>query len=126
MAGDEKKVVVPEPPGYLPDELKKKWSAAYAAAHAAASEEQDAIGRHQAALKEANKVLRIVPPRSYDEAMNLKDHEVAHRKVGRHDYASNSLVDDGVLRVVTADGKKYQFPVPKGKQATATPAAQAS
>jgi|SRR5579864_3960678 len=121
---EKKKVNVPEPPKHLPADLQEKWAAVYEKTHLQSQDDNPDGGdsTHQYnALKEANRLLRVEPPKSHSEAMKLRDHEVAKREVGFID-AQGKRVNDGVLRVVTTDGKKYKFPVPKGGQAAAPPA----
>jgi len=71
---------------------------------------------HREALISANRILKIVPPESYEDAMKLRPHEYIHRQIGRRlintTTSEGKDSQDGVLYLVTSDGKKYQFPVP--------------
>lgn len=113
VSGEEKEVEVPAAPSIIkdgadvfPSSLKSKWRADYIDAYKRASEDGSLSesDRKQQALREANRVLRVPEVEDYDDAMALKDFQVASRAdVG------------GTLKVVTIDGKKYSFPVPPVK-----------
>lgn len=100
---EQKKINVPEPHGLLPEALKKKWKAAYSGAYQEVSGDNsiDESHRVQAALKEANRVLRVPQPEGYDDAMALEDWQLMSR-----------IEAAGEVRGVTIDGKKFRFKAP--------------
>ncbi len=107
MATD-KEVIIPAAPSALPAGLQKKWAATYNSAflQCKADDENASDGDcHQAARREANRLLKVEAPTSHKEAMALPDWHCHHREE-----------KDGVLRVVTIDGKKYSFDVPKSAE----------
>ncbi len=100
----EKEVKIPAAPAELPAGLHKKWAATYLTAfqQVKADDENANDGDcHQAARREANRMLRVEAPTSHKEAMALPDW---------HCHLREEV--DGVLKVVTIDGKKYRFDVP--------------
>lgn len=107
VSGNEIEFEVPAAPEVLPSQLKSKWRSDYIDAYKRAAEDGSLSesDRKQQALREANRVLRVPEVEKYDDAMALKEFQVARREdVG------------GTLKVVTIDGKKYSFPVPPEKQ----------
>jgi hypothetical protein len=102
---DEKDVVkIPDAPAGIPPAVAKKWKEVYSQALIEAANDcpNDAIQQKQAALREANRLLRVPEPKSHADAVALADWHVMHREE-----------KDGHLRVVTIEGKKFKFPVPK-------------
>jgi hypothetical protein len=99
----EKELTIPAAPALLPPGLQKKWAEDYARAYAEAQGDQsmDESGRKQAALREANRILRVAAPASYAEAKRLADWQVIRR-----------FEEGGVLKGVTIDGKKFRFDAP--------------
>lgn len=96
-------VNTPEAPAILPAKWQAQWKKTYAEAFQAAQadEPDDAPRQRQMARREANRMLRTPKLTSYEEAAALEDWQVVFRGEV-----------DGVLKVVTCDGKKYRFPVP--------------
>jgi hypothetical protein len=108
----EPKLVIPEASKLMPPAMQKKWKATYAEAF----EEAKASGQgaesdwHQAARCEANRLLKVPVPKTYEDAMALPDWQCVLRKT-----------EGGVLKLVTIDGRKYTFDVPKKAQSTPPP-----
>ena len=100
---NEVKVDVPQPPAYLPVGLHKQYTKAFNDAFKQAQEDSpgDLPTQRQAAMREANRVLKVPELTSYEDAIALPDWKVIKREVIGAD-----------LKVVTIDGKKYAFPVP--------------
>jgi hypothetical protein len=108
-----KEINVPAAPAVLPEDLRKKYASTYTAAfkEAKADDENASDGDcHQAARKEANRLLRVAEPTTHAEATKLPKWHVHHSKE-----------EDGVLKIVTIDGKKYKFDVPKKPAPPAEP-----
>ena len=107
-------VAIPEAPKHFPADEAKEWRRRYAQAYAEiqkrSPEGGDQSAAHQYARCEANRMLRVTTPESYEGAMALPAHQVLRRETV-----------DGVLRVVTSDGRKYLFdaPVKEEKEAEA-------
>ncbi len=107
----ETKVAIPEAPAILPARMQAQWKKTYAEAldQAKADEPDDPQRQRMLARREANRMLRTPKLTSYEQAKSLEDWQVVFRGEA-----------DGVLKVVTFDGKKYRFPVP-AKAATSKP-----
>jgi hypothetical protein len=105
---NEVKVEVPNPPSGIPEELATKWKQTYEESflEAVGDFPNDHIQHKQTATREANKLLKVKKPESYEEAMRIPKWQVAHRQER-----------DGVLNVVTFDGNKYKFDVPQQRKA---------
>jgi hypothetical protein len=97
------KLNIPDAPSVLPPGLQAKWKDTYAKAHAEAVNDfpDDTIQQRQTALREANRMIRAPKLESFEDAKKLAKYLV---------HASEEK--DGVLKLVTIDGKKYKFPVP--------------
>lgn len=109
-------VNTPEAPSILPAKLQAEWRKTYAdALEAARADEPDDPARQRLlARREANRILRTPKLTSYESAMQLEDWQVLFRGEV-----------DGVLKVVTCDGKKYRFPVPARRASQAAAEAKA-
>src|SRR5947209_20118110 len=105
---EKETVLVPEAHPVLPERLQKRWQKTWLEAYNAAKNEEnlDEAGRQQLANKEANRLLRVTAPKTHEDALALEDWQV-HRKVEKN----------GKLHIVTIDGRKYSFDVPKAKTA---------
>jgi len=68
-------------PKHLPIEQRKKWDGLYSAAlnTARMSHPDDEKTQHTVALKEANKMLAVAPPKSAAEIDKLEDWQVQSR-----------------------------------------------
>lgn len=101
------KLNIPDAPSVLPAGLQAKWKDTYRKAYEEAQNDfpNDAIQQRQTALREANRLLRVTPPEDYRAAKALPKYQV---------HSSAEL--GGVLKLVTIDGKKYNFPIPKSEQ----------
>lgn len=109
-------VNVPDAPALLPQDLRKKWQDEYVTGYkeAAADSSRGEGERAQHALREANRVLRVTAPGNLDEAKALPEWQVSHREeVEVTRMQGREAVKKKVLKVVTIDGKKYEFAVPK-------------
>lgn len=108
--------MAPTAPHILPAEEQDKWKKTYAAAREEAQKDfpEDESAQHQAALKEANRMLRAPKITSAEQAEKLPAHLFVKREV----------VGDE-LRILTIDAKKYRFKVSvkkgKGKDAENPP-----
>jgi hypothetical protein len=96
-------ISTPAAPKHLPAAKQDEWKKAYAAAFKKAqSDYPDQIAvQSQFALREANRLLQVPEVKDYAGAMALPEYLVLQREV-----------IEGVLCVITADGKKYKFAVP--------------
>jgi hypothetical protein len=115
MAEEKQVVEIPAPHAGLPDSVQKKWKLAYAQGFKDAQDDfpEDAVQQKQAALRAANKTLRVEDPTNYGEAMKLEDWHFVRR----------SPSEDGkTLHVVTRHGKLFSFPIPDKEQKQPTPA----
>jgi hypothetical protein len=99
-------VITPAPPAHLSDTAKKQWTANYIAAHAQARiDHPDNPGAQRTvALRSANTILKVPEPRSAADIEALEPWQVLLR---------STRDIDGVktLLCVTADGRKYSFPI---------------
>ncbi len=102
----EATIAVPEPPPVagLPENVKKQWKETYLAAYKQAQIDQSTESNMwpQTATREANRILRVPELTGYEQAKALPAWQIVHRDER-----------DGRLRVVTSDGRKYLFDVPK-------------
>lgn len=100
-------VAVPDAPKHLDDKAKKQWQDSYTRAFAQAKIDypENESAQRTAATKEANKMLAVPAPESADDIDALKDWQVLIRE-------TRTSADGSQMRVcVTADGRKYSFPV---------------
>ncbi len=117
--GNEELVVpVPDSPAVLPSELQSKWRSAYIDAYKRAAEDNSrpASDRPQYALQEANRILRVPPVETEDDARKLASWQVIQR---------GERVVNGrkVFFVVTIEGRKHSFDVgPAKSEKVAAPA----
>ncbi len=97
----------------FPEKLRQEWKKTYAAAYQRAIEDdgedhkneppdRQHARRHKRGLCEANRVFRTPDCTCYKDAKALEDWQVILRKV-----------EDGMLKVITCDAKKYVFPAPQ-------------
>jgi hypothetical protein len=102
-------VVTPDPPAHLSDTAKKQWTALYVKALAQAQRDNPDNERAQrtAALKAANQMLSVTPPKNAAEIAALEPWQVLLRS-DRVEKAVNVRV------CVTTDGQKYRFPIDPG------------
>lgn len=120
---DPKETVVkaPSAPGYLPEAQQQEWQATYAKAFKQAQIDTPSNDRAQraAATKAANAILSVAAPTSAAEIDKLKAWQVIRRET--------VTIGKIPMRVcVTADGRKYRFPVdPKAKVPSAAEVAKA-
>jgi len=98
-------ITIPAAPALLPPKEAKAWQRAYEEGYKRSqvdnNDAPDSVHR-QTALREANRMLRVPEPKSYEEAMALPDWQVVKREV-----------EGAALKLVTSDGRKYVFPAPK-------------
>jgi hypothetical protein len=107
---DEKTAVkfeVPEAPDFpgFTASMRATWRQTWRRAFIQAQNDfpDDAPAQTQAANREANRPLTIEPPRNYKEAMELEPRQFVKREIA----------ENGQLKVVTIDGKKLFYDVPK-------------
>lgn len=97
---------VPSAPDHLSDKAAKQWQSVYSKAFAQAKIDMPDNPRAQrtAALKAANALLTIPAPQSAEDIDKLQDWQVISR---------GQRMVNGVAQsyCVTADGRKYSFPV---------------
>ncbi|HWR37017.1 MAG TPA: hypothetical protein VN622_14235 [Clostridia bacterium] len=108
-------VEVPAAPHFLPKSQRSNWTKTYAQAFKQAQTDfpDDLSAQRAAALREANRMLRVPEPESYEAAMKLESWQVLKRDVVAIDNdASEFPKGSEVLKLVTADGKKFTFAVP--------------
>jgi hypothetical protein len=110
--------MTPTPPANLPTALQKKWSSNYEAAleQAVVDIPDNPSGQRTAALREANKMLRVPRPQTHKEAAALVDAFQKKKQEGWQLLAHGERVVKGVkhLSIVTADGQRHLYPVPNG------------
>lgn len=101
-------LTVPAAPKFLPAAKQEEWKKAYAAAlKKAQSDYPDQVSAQaQYALCEANRLLQMPEVKSYKDAMALEPHTFIQRE-------QVDVEGAPVLRLIMADGKKYQFSVPQ-------------
>lgn len=106
MAPNEVNVVIPEVPPYpgLPEAIKKKWRQTYEQTFLQARHEKPNEGHlwAQSALIEANRLFRVPKLEDHADALDLEDWQVILREER-----------DGRLNIVTIDGRKYSFAIPR-------------
>ena len=103
---DSETPAIPAAPSYLPDAQQKQWQAAYAKALKQAQIDTPNNERAQraAATKAANAMLAVSAPQSAADIDKLADWQVIQRGTR------------GDTRFcVTADGRKYSFPIKAAK-----------
>jgi hypothetical protein len=106
------KIQAPEAP-ILPgfsDEKRAEWQQSWIDAFSQAQVDHpgDETTQRAVATREANRILRVKEPKTYDDAMKLKDWQIVKR-----------VEEGGNLKVVTIDGKKYVFSLPPARAAAA-------
>ncbi len=101
--------MAPQFPG-LPESKQREWRELYAKAlkQAKIDHPEDGMEQRAVATREANRIFRVDELRNYREAMALESWQVLHLQ---------QMGDQ--LKVVTIDGKKYSFDVPRGVDASA-------
>lgn len=102
---------IPDAPAHLPVAVQKKWTDAYTKAlkQAAIDSPEDESKQRATAAKEANRLLAVPAPESADDIDNLEDWQVLIR-------GSRTGKDGDEKYCVTADGRKYRFPVKPAKK----------
>jgi hypothetical protein len=92
----------PAAPKFLPAAVQKKWQDAYEKAlkQAAIDHPEDESQQRAIATKEANRLLVVPAPESAEDIDALEDWQVLTKGT-----------KNGQTFVVTADGRKYSFPV---------------
>lgn len=102
----EERIVIPTAPHFegLPENIRARWRETYAKAfkQALIDSPNDVIAQRQAAEREANRIFRVDELLSYKDAMALENWKVLHRREV-----------NGELKIVTIDGRKFSFPVPR-------------
>lgn len=96
-------------PAHLPESVQKKLHDKYNEAKKAAAVNypDDESTQHIVATKEAHKLLAVKAPESAADIDKLEEHQVLQR--------GTRVIKGSEHRVcVTADGKKYSFPVVQG------------
>jgi hypothetical protein len=103
------KIQVPDAPAGLPASVEKKWKQAYEEAFKEAKNDwpDDEPTQKQAALRDANRILKTPELTSYSQTMDIEEWHFVLREPSK---------DGKTLRVVTRHGKKYTFPIPAKAQ----------
>ncbi len=109
----EEKINVPAVPELqgLPESKKQEWRDGYARAfkQAQVDHPEDPLEQRATAVREANRIFRVGEVASYEQAMALPDWQVHINGDGtRARFERN-----GELRLVTIDGGKFSFPIPR-------------
>lgn len=99
-------VVIPSAPNHMSDKAQKQWSNAYTKAFAQAKLDypNNESTQRSAAFKAANALLAVTAPTSAAEIDKLEDWQVLLRE-------TRTIKGEEVRFCVTADGRKYSFPV---------------
>jgi len=109
----------PTAPAHLPAALQKKWSNNYADALEQAQIDipNDPSAQRSAALREANKLLKVKMPEDHKGAAALVKAFQEKADAGWQILAHGTRQIKGVahLSIVTADGQKGLFPIPAEK-----------
>jgi len=95
----------------LPESKKREWRDSYARAfkQAQIDRPEDPLEQRATATREANRIFRVGEVASYEQAMALPDWQVHINGDGtRARFERN-----GELRLVTIDGRKFAFPIPR-------------
>jgi hypothetical protein len=108
-------IKIPAAPRTLPPKLQSDWRKKYVGAYkqSQADYPDNPVLQEQFALREANLMLRSPELKSYQDAVDLQEHQLARTHEGK---PARQETEDGKLKVVTADGKKYSFDVPAKKK----------
>lgn len=116
MANEDKNI--PAAPKHLPEDVQKQWQTEYEKALGAAKNDTtDVKAQQRAATKAANRLLSVPEPKSAADIDKLEEWQVLKRE-------TRSQKVGPQLRVcVTADGRKYSFPIEEPKPAKASKAA---
>jgi len=112
-------------PAHFPEDKKEAWHKSFnEALEQAKVDNPEGAFQHQAARREANRLLRVPVPKSYADAMKLEKWQILKREtVSAEKLASEGHDVDPTagdhIKVVTIDGKKHVFQVPAGKRGAA-------
>ena len=114
MPEELKKVTPPDPHPILPARLHETWRKDYASEHRKAQVDapNDTSEQHQRALRFANRHLRTEAPQNFDEGLAFEKWQLVRR-----------WIENGRLKGVTIDGRRFSFRIPAGKEAIAAAAA---
>ncbi|HKW74848.1 MAG TPA: hypothetical protein VJN64_04925 [Terriglobales bacterium] len=117
-------VQVPDPHPALPVDVQQAWKKTYTYSFRELKRDKPQSGDdqcHRYALRAANKSLRVIEPKSYEDAIGLEKWQVIHREYHEEKpfATENGTGAALVLKVVTMDGKKFAFPVPESERAKA-------
>ncbi|GEM_PF-1386249 len=133
MAEEKQKLEVPNPPEHagalaeIPDEIVEKWKKVYAETYGASGDDDqgDDSTRKAAALREANRLIRVKTPKSYEDAAAIPDWQLMLKEEVNYDSLPKHAKDEvkaakgrksgAYLRVYTTDGKEHFFPKPEAK-----------
>ena len=102
----------------LPESKKQEWRDDYARAfkQAQVDHPEDPLEQRATAVREANRIFRVGEVASYEQAMALPDWQVHINGDGTR--ARFKRGDE--LKLVTIDGKKFSFPIPRKASKSAT------
>lgn len=133
---EEKKYKVPDPPEHVgaladvPEDVQAKWKKAYAEAYESAggTEGVDESTAKALGLREANRLIRVKEPKSYEDAVAVPDWQVMKREelsykdlpvhAQREVKSAGGSKSGTYLRLYTTDGKEHFFAVPPQKADT--------
>ncbi len=104
------KINVPDAPQHLSASAAKKWQAAFSKAldQATLDYPESASTQRSVATKAANALLAVTAPTSAAEIDKLDDWQALLRE-------TRNIKGVATRVCVTADGRKYAFPIPAGK-----------
>src|SRR6266404_924705 len=102
------KTNVPAAPYFegMPRDFAGRWRQEYVKAlkQAEVNYPGDETEQRAVATREANRLLAVDEPESYEEAMAIEEWKCLHRKPFGNE-----------LKLVTINGRKYSFPIPEEK-----------
>jgi hypothetical protein len=113
----DEKLLIPEAPEVhgalapLPEAKRKEWRDGYSRGlkQAKLDHAEDPFEQARGALREANRVFWIDEITTYEGAIALQDWQLMHRSER-----------GGHLKIVTIEGKKYSFPIPREEPKAST------
>src|SRR5438067_1344197 len=112
-------------PAHFPEDRKEAWHKSFNEALEQAKVDNPEGGfQHQAARREANRLMRVPVPKSYADAVKMEKWQFLKRETVSAEAlaAQGHEVDPGAgphLKVVTIDGKKHIFQIPASLRAAA-------
>jgi hypothetical protein len=105
----------PNFPG-VPEEVRRQWQSDYEKEFKLAQIENpqiDGLSLRMQARRRASRVFRVGEVKNFDEAVKLPDWQKIKQEVAFVKDAKGNFTDNRMLRVITMDGQKFEFPIPK-------------